>query len=553
MFEVKRIEANQARMESARAAFDSLRGEIADLVLPEQAGFNARYLSQGRSLTNVQYDEYAALSLEDGVSGFEGFLMPRGQKWQKISLGDEKLMESVPVQQWLERKAALIFKMRNDPESGFTNSVHTSGQSLFGFGEQSMWNDKRYDGFGRFVGLSYQNEHLSGIFVENDAEGAPFRIHRKFTLTAEQALLKWKEKAPPKVREAMDPAKPSPEQTFEFIHVIERNDRMLVGRLDAAGMTWKACYYSRTDKAVFEIGGYRVQRRIVSRWGKASNEDYGRGPAGKVLAAIRATQIMMQDRVLATEMAVKPPLLAPSDDLDQAIIALGPFGITYGGLDEMGRDTLKTFLGSIDLTGAKELHDELHGYIDRVFYRDLMQINRELKTHISAARTMEEIGEKGIMLSPMARQEGEWFSPLLNSELDLLWDEGFLDDMPPEIADYFHKGGGVHVIYDNNLSRMQEATAAAGYLRTAEQVASIAQFDPSAVQAFTREYPLSKVIPGLGDVNGIPAKWRATDEEKAAEDEQKQQQIQLETLLKAAPALSSSVKNVSEAAAANGG
>jgi hypothetical protein len=553
MFDDKCIEANQARMESARYGFDSLRGEIADLCLPEQSGFNARYLSQGRTLTNVQYDEYAALSLEDGVSGFEGFVMPRGQKWQKIALGDDKLMESVRVQQWLEAKAAMIFKMRNDPKSGFTSAVHTSAQSLFAFGEQSMWVDKRYDGMGRFIGLSYQSEHVSGIYVENDAEGNPMRIHRKFTLSAEQALLKWKEEAPPKVKEAMAGDNPNSAQTFEFVHCIESNDRMMADRIDAAGMPWKGCYYSGTDKRVFKIGGYRTLRRIVSRWGKANNEDYGRGPAGKVLAAIRATQLMMQDRVLATEMAVKPPLLAMDDDLDQAIIALGPFGITYGGLDEMGREKLKTFLTAIDLNGAKELHDELHGYIDRVFYRDLMQINRELKTHISAARTMEEIGEKGIMLSPMARQEQEWFAPMLDTELDLLWDEGFLDDMPPEIADYFHNGGGVHVIYDNNLSRMQEATAAAGYLRTAEQVASIAQFDPSAVQAFTREYPLSKVIPGLGDVNGIPAKWRATDEEKAAEDEQKQQQVQLETLLKAAPTLSQSVKNVAEAGAVSGG
>lgn len=413
--------------------------------------------------------------------------------------------------------------------------------------------DKRYDGMGRFIGLSYQSEHISGIFVENDAEGNPMRVHRKFTLTAEQALLKWEEQAPAKVREAMGSSNPNPAKVMEFIHVIERNDRMLPNRLDAPGMPWKGCYYSRDDKAVFQIGGYRTLRRIVSRWSRSSNEEYGRGPAGKVLAAIRATQIMMQDRVLATEMAVKKPILAMDDELDQSVIALGPFGITYGGLDEMGRPKLQTWTESADLSSAKELHDELHGYIDRVTYRDLMQINREMKTHISAARTLEEIGEKGIMLSPMARQEGEWFSPMLDSELDLLWDEGFLDDMPPEVMDYFHRQGGVHVVYDNNLSRMQEAMAAAGYLRTAEQVASIAQFDPSVVQIFIREYPLEKVIPGLGDVNGIPAMWRATDEEKAEGDAQRQQQVQLETLLKAAPVLSQSVKNVAEAGAASGG
>ncbi|MDQ9785857.1 portal protein, partial [Serratia marcescens] len=118
-------------------------------------------------------------------------------------------------------------------------------------------------------------------------------------------------------------------------------------------------------KLAFKTGGYRTLRRIVSRFARSQDEDYGRGPAGRVLPAIRASQIMMQDRVLGTEMAVKPPLLAPSDDLDQAVIDLGPFGITYGGLDDMGREQLKPFLTSIGLADAAQLHAEIHATIDK--------------------------------------------------------------------------------------------------------------------------------------------------------------------------------------------
>lgn len=552
MFDDKVIEATQARMESARAPFDSLRDEIASLVLPTQSGFNYR-VSPGAQQTGHQYDEYGAMALEDGVAAFEGFVMPRGQKWQKFRVANEELMANVVVQQWLEAKAALVFAMRNDPKSGFTSATHASAQSLFAFGEQCMWVDKRFDERGRFVGLSYQSEHVGSVWVENNAEGQPMRIHRKFMLTAEQAWLKWGEESPPKVREAMTKDKPSPAEEFEFIHVIERNDRVQPGRIDAAGKPWRGGYYSCRDKAMFKTGGYRTLRRIVSRWERAQNEEYGRGPAGRVLPALRASQIMMQDRVLATEMAVKPPLLAPSDDLDQAVIALGPFGITFGGLDDMGREQLKPLFASIDLSNAQQLHGETHAVLDWAFYRSLLQINRDLKTHVSAARTLEEIGEKGILLAPLARQEGEWFAPMADAELDLLWDEGLLDDMPPMLIEYFRSAGGVFTIYDNNLSRMQESSAAAGYLRTAEQVVSLAQLNADVVPAFTREYPLEKVIPGLGDVNGIPARWRATDEEKAAGDAQRQQQAQMEQLLAAAPVLAQSAKTAAEADAINGG
>ena len=220
----------------------------------------------------------------------------------------------------------------------------------------------------------------------------------------------------------------------------------------------------------------------------------------------------------------------------------------------MGRETLKPLFGnSIDLNGAERLHAEVHEVIDRVFYRYLMQINREQKTHISATKTMEEIGEKGILLAPLARQEQTWFSPMLDVELDLLWEEGFLDDMPPILQEEFGRGGGISVIYDNNLSRMQEANEAAGYLRTAEQVASVAQFDPSAVKTFTREYPLDKVIPGLGRVNGIPARWRASDEEKQAQDQADAAAAMQQQLLQAAPVLADAAKNAAQAGAISNG
>lgn len=551
MFDAKVIERNQTRMESERSGFDTLRREIAALILPNSSHYDSRYLSQGQA-SAIQYDEYAALACDDGVSAFEGFTMPRGQKWQRMKVADERIMASVANQQWFESKAALIFSMRNDPKSGFTNATHTSGTSLFSYGEQSTWVDKRFDPMGRFIGLSYQSEDVGGVWCDLDAEGNPLRIHRLFTLTAEQAKAKWQDQAPAKVREAMAATTPRTDEPFEFIHVIERNERMLSGRIGAEGMPWRACYYSRKDKTAFQTGGYRTLRRIVSRFERAHHESYGRSPAMRVLPAIRASQIMMQDRVLAVELGLKRPMLAPSDDLDSAIINLGPWGITYGGLDEMGRETLKPMFDAPDLQWAQALHEEVHGVIDRAFYRDLMQINREMKTHITAARTLEEIGEKGILLAPLARQEQEWFAPMLDVELDLLHEEGFLDDMPPDLIEHFGRGAGVTVVYDNNLSRMQQAGEAAGYLRTAEQVASIAQFDPSAVQAFTREYPLDKVIPGLGDVNGVPARWRATDDEKAATDDAKQREAMLQQVLAAAPVLADSAKSVAEAGAIDG-
>jgi hypothetical protein len=553
MLDAKTIRATQARMESDRAGFDTLRAEIASMILPHHSHFHARHAAQGAARNENLFDEWPALALEDGVAAFEGFVIPRGRKWQSITLHDETLMKPLEHQRWLESKEKLIFGMRNDPQSGFASNVHDSATMLMALGMQSMWCDKRFDAMGRFIGLSYQSEFIDDIWVERDAEGNPMRVHRKIKLTAEQAKAKWQDRAPPKVHEAMTASAPRPTEEFVFIHVIERNPAMKPGRIDDAGKPWLSCYYSEKDDLIFLTGGYRTLRRITSCFDRASNESYGRGRANLVLGALRACQVIMQDRVLGTEMMVKPPLLASDDDLDSGIIDLSPFGITYGGLDERGEPRLRTFLDAIDLSGARDLHGELRSIIDKVFYRDLLQLNREQKTHMSATRTMEEIAEKGILMAPLARQEGDWFSPLLNSELDLLWDEGLLDDMPPRLAAYFEAGGGVHVRYDNGVTRMQEAVEAAGYLRTAEQVGALAQFDNNVVADFRREFPLDRVLPALASINGVPASWRSTDAEKADFDEAQQQRIAAEQMLAAMPAIGQTARDLAQAGAMNSG
>lgn len=550
MLDDKMVEAAQARMASARAGFDSLRSELADLVLPEQSGgFNEHFLMQGRVQTDRQMDSYGAQALQDGVTVFNGFVVPGGENRQPIQCADEAIMADVESLRWLEDVEARVARLRNDPKSGFIVAVASAAASLLAFGEQSTWVDIRTDSQGYFEGLSYQCEHVGGVFVERDAAGNPMRVYRSFRLTAEQADRKWSGEVPPKVREALDANPPRPQAELEFVHVIERNPAVKPGRHDAQGKPWVAGYYSRADKAVFKRGGYRSLRRIVSTFGRSPHEDYGRGPAGRVLPELRSSQVIKQDRTLAIEYGLKRPMLAPDDELDQAVIDLAPWGITYGGLDEMGNPRLKPLFDPPDLSGAESLTAEDRAAIDRAFFRDLLQLNRELKTHISATRTLEEIGEKGILLGPLASQDQEWFAPMLDVELDLMAEAGLLDDMPERIRAYIEAGGKLTSVLDNKVRRMVEALAAAGYLRTAEQVASIAQFDPEAAQAFKREYPLSKVIPGLGRSNGIPAKWQATDDEKASFDDEKQQAAQMDQLLQSAPVIADAAKNAAQAGA----
>lgn len=552
MIDPQAIKDNQARMERDRSSYDAAWGEIARLVYFEFDSHFGGTMRNSNFLRNQlmiggAHDPYTAMALQDGVSVFESYVMPRGQRWQKLELGDDVLMRSVAVQQWMEKLEIRLFGLRNDPESGFIGAVHESAMSLYSFGPQSMWVDDRWDVYGRWAGLRYESEFIGDIFIERDAAGRILRIHRTLELTAEAALRKWGEKAPRAVTEAMSGANPNPQTPLQFIHVIEPNRRYDAERIDMMGMPWHGCYYSCQDELIFEEGGYRSLPRIVSAWGRPGNARWGRSPSLMVLPLVRMAQQMMLDRTWAAELRLKPPFLTTDDGLDNAVLEIKPHGVTEGGLDDRGNPLVREFLTAADGGDARELTAEMRALIDRAFHRDLLQMNREYKSHIPAARIEEEKAEKGLLLAPLARQEQEWLSPMTQRELALMEQRGLMDDMPGEVNEYLAAYGTLGIRYDNGLSALQEASKSASFLSLAGQVGALAQFDPTYVEDFKREYPSKKVIPELGRIAGVPASMRATDEERGEYDRQKAEAQATEQLLAAVPALAGAAKDAAAA------
>jgi hypothetical protein len=553
VFDPNHIRLNQARMEKNRSTHDRYWAEIAALCYPELESFQGGQMKQSAWLrdqvqTVGSHDPYTVEAVQDGVSLFESYVMPRGQRWQKLELGDEGLMQDVESLQFLERVELRLFGLRNDPESGFVANVHDSAMSLFNFGPQSLWVDDRYDDYGRWAGIRYESEYVGDIWVERDTTGRVIRIHRRIMMTAEQADLKWREKAPMLVRKAMAGNPPNRHQEFEFLHVIERNQAMDPRRIDAAGKPWIGCYYSVSDNMVFETGGYHSLPRLVSSFRRPGNVAYGRSPAMIALPLIRRCMEIDRDRCWGAELRLLPPLLAADNELDGAVLEMRPFGVTEGGLNERGEALIKEFLTQSDATDAKELMGEARQMIDKIFFRDLLQLDREYKSHIPAARIEEERNEKGILLAPLAQQEAEWLSPMTARELTLMARHGMMDDMPDKVKAYLHAQGTLGLKYDNGLTQLQEAGKSAAFLSVAGQIGSLAQFNPQYVEFFNREYPPEKVITELGRIAGIPASMRSTEEERAAFDRQQQQKAQLDQLLAAAPALAGAAKDAASAA-----
>jgi hypothetical protein len=535
MFDAKEALAAQSRMELARTNFDQQWQEAAELCLPRQADFPiGGSRMQGENRSNQIFDEHAQQALDDGVSVFEGWVKPKGQPWQMLTPPDDELLRYQHVASWYERKSHRLHKLRASAMSGFDQQSNESVYSLMGFGNQAMEVEPRRDPVTRrVVGPRYRSEHVGRVYIETDWQGLPARRHVKFTLTGPQALDRFGrealERAPKVMAAAMANEDQKRNQPLEFLRVLMPNSAIDSGRLDWRGKPWVNGFLSIEDKSFIEEGGYRSPPLIYSRFRQSPTEDYGRGPGTDVLPAIKAAQAVMIDLMAAAELGLRPPLGAPDDATDMLINYIAA-EITYGAVDRRGNQLVKPLFEVGDSQGALAVQAIIHRVIDRAFFTHLLMVSQDMKSHVTDSQIYERLQEKGVLLSPLARQETEWFTPMLDREIDIMVMMGEFDDMPGEVRE---AGGLFGTEYDNPLNRALKAAQAGGYFRALDKVIAVAQYDPTALTAFLEEYPIAKAVLGIGKIEGIPASWRATDAEKraaAAAREQRDQLAQVQQL-----------------------
>jgi hypothetical protein len=553
VMEASQILAEQAEMETARFNFEMLWQEVASLLLPRQADFLMSStalagFNQGAQRTENIFDEIGMMSLDHGCAVFEGELIPQGMQWQRLVSRDPALMKRQSVALWFEQLGDRLFGLRNDPKSGFANQTHESAASLLSFGYQGMTTDIRRDASGQAVGLRYMSEHIGQLYRREDATGATETTHKKFTWTHRKALQKWGDKAPECVQKAReDVSGKKLNETATYIHVLTVMPSWLYDpeRIDYRGKPILSLYLSLDDKQVFDVGGFRTRPTTVSLYEKSPMEDYGRSPAINVLPALRACQRIKADLVTAIEFMARPALGAHDDLLDQ-LIMYAPGGISYGAIDDRGNPLIKQLLDNPDISAGAQLLGETQKVIQRAFFEDLYIARQELKSHISASEQLLRDAQRGVLLAPLKRQENEWFTMQTERELDLMNDMGMLADMPEEVRE---AGGLYQVVYDNPLASARKAAEASGFYTMLAQLAPMMQLNPAQASAVLfREFSFERVLSGLAKIHGVPASFRATDDEKAEVDAASAAAQKQETLLNIGERASEIARNVAQAA-----
>jgi hypothetical protein len=521
----------QEKMATDRAVFDAHWREIAERILPRQDHFRVNR-QPGDKHTERVFDATAGLALERFAAAMESMLTPRTQRWHKLRVLDPQLNEDPAIQAYLDEVTQILFAVRYAPKANFASQANETYMSLGAFGTGAMFID---DHIGK--GIRYRSIPLSEIFIAENYQGMIDTVHRRFTMTARQAIQRFGEKNLTEHQKAI--ASKHPEQQFEFVHAVGPREELDTQAKNYRGMPYYSCYVNMDGRTILEEGGYHSFPYAVGRYVTGPKEVYGRSPAMTVLPDIKMLNEMSKTVMRAAHKIVDPPLLLQDDGALQAF-DLRPGALNYGGVNDQGQQMVHPLQTGARVDIGMDMMEQRRKTINDAFLVTLFQIMVEAP-QMTATEAMLRAQEKGALLAPtMGRQQSEFLGPTIQRELDILGRANVLPQMPDALIE---AGGLVDIEYQSPLNRAQRSDEGVAILRTLESIGPLAQIDPSVMMVFDPE----AVARELADINGVPAKVMRTPDQIQAMKQQQASAAQAQQLLQAAPVVSSSMKDLAQA------
>lgn len=502
-----------------RSTLMSLWQSGAENFYPERADFTTSRVI-GQDFADYLTTSFPIIARRDLGNSISGMLRPANKMWFKVSIdGEEKL--DVASKQWLERATLRQRSIMYDRKTQFIRATKEADHDFVCFGQavlQKTMNSKAN-------GLLYKTHHLRDVAWNENHDGVPDTVHRKWKPTISELNEIFQGKISPKLTQRL---KDKPYDRIECRHVMVPND----GYCYEPKKKWKQPFISilidiENDFILEEIGSWDLQY-IIPRWQTVSGSQYAYSPA--LVAALpdaRLIQSMTLALLEAGEKAASPPMVAVQDAIKGGA-ELYAGGVTWvdSDYDERLGEVLRPLTQNLNgLPIGLEMQKDIREQITKAFFLDKISLPM-----MSGERTAYEMG---IRVSEYIRNALPLFEPLeqdYNAAIcdmtfnDLLRRGGFgsVDEMPDSLS-----GKEVMFKFDSPLTDAIGTEKGQKFLENQQFLAQAASIDPSATYLIDVKEALKDVFTGVG----TPASWMRDDKAVAEMVDQANQKQQAQEML----------------------
>lgn len=496
-----------AQLSVGRSSFETAWRQVRKVAAPDASDFDPTGGLPGSSVVTSArplaaeaskdiYDVTALNAIDRLASGMEAIVTPQSEYWHGLGITDLTRVVnkgSDEELQWLENQRNLMFTTRYDADSGFVPAWQTALRRVIAFGNAFIWTEESFDDTAL---IKYRYMPLSQCYIATDDQDITNTWYRYYDLTAAQAVGLFKDKLPPAILRASEQANEK-DRYFKFLHCVHSRADYNEGR---SPFKFKSTHVAVDERKIVGMKGYYEFPVIDFRWLPEPGRIYGEGPVMRVLAEIQSANLLAKNELVASEQAVRPPLMVANAGVMNRPNT-NPGAINYGGMTPQGQELIKPLFTGQRLDFATMVLEAKKNAIRESMYLNLFQLLVQ-NPQMSATEALIRANEKAELLGPAGSRLQGGLSRMISRELGILVRRGLWDAdsayRPPRSA-----RGKVVVQHTSPLDRLRRAKEGEGIARLLELVAPLAQIDPEIVDNFDPDVTVREMRSILGAPVGI--------------------------------------------------
>ncbi len=478
------------------------------------------------------------------AAGIMSGLTPPNRKWFRMAFDDEGLANNTDLGNLLDERMNIINAVLE--RSNFYTAVHACYLELaFGQAPLGIFPDSR-------LGVHFVPYPIGSYCMEIGPDGSIEFFARKYKMSARQLVDKFGEENVPKnIVHELDNGGAGLKANHTVVWYVEPNKSADPSKLGGQYLPYISVYYvdGSEENDFLYVGGFYEFPVPVARYLITGNESYGKGPGWFAEGDSKALQLMEKDRLVAIELAVKPPMQASPDMANKGINMI-PGGKTY----RQGNDKVEPLFNVG--TNIQHLESAIAQQAERIkreYNANLFMMLDELSDKTMTAReVLERNQEKMAILGPVVqRMQFEFLGRIIERVYNILdRAHAFPEPEDPELAAML-ASQEIKIEYISPLAQAQKMSGLVNIEQAVQFAGILAQFDPMIL----KKMDWSETMNQYFALVGAPAAIKRTDDDynNLVQQEQQrmaqmQQEAQAMNMVQAAAPAAQAAKNATEAA-----
>lgn len=506
-------------LSAARRPFESTWSEIRRYLLPMMKAVSGG--TPGDKRRDDILDNSGETASEMLAAALYGELNNPATEWLKLATEDRVEEGDRDAALWL---GTVVKGMNAEFErGGIYDALAGYYQGVVDIGTGTVNADGKQ---GRAV---YTHRPEAEMFVAVNAEGRIDTWHRRFELTARQAVQEFQGATPEKIREAAEAGGTKAGQTFQFLHAVYPRSDRLPGRRDPGNLPFVSAWVWPDKKHLIRESGFHESPYVTGRWRISGDETYGRGCGWKALPDVKMLQRVMRSEIRGAEKAIEPALLVADDGV------LSPVRLNSGGLNYVraelmmrGNEPIRPITTGARPDFAEEFLAGVRDRIDRAYYKHLLQLVREPRMTATHALLLDEESMR-ILAQFLARQQREILGPLVVRTFGIMARAGRFPPRPASL-----QGQRLKVEFVSPMARAQGLREVSAMSRLNDVMAPYIAARPETLDNLDIDAGYRRAASRLGVPMDLLRETRKRDELRQARNEAMQAEQDKQDLQRAA-------------------